>query len=84
MIIMQKRYVKSVIKYLEDLELGTQFNLGSGTVAVLREKGIGSCKVFVISQPLSRDFLLRDGSKDPYWYGTQSWGPKTLIKEVKQ
>ena len=78
---MQKRSVKSVNKHLEDLELGTQFALGTGTVAVLLEKGIGSCKVFVISQPPSRDFLLRDGKKDPYWYGTQAWGPQTIVKE---
>ena len=78
---MPKRSVKSVNKHLEDLELGTQFALGTGTVAVLLEKGIGSCKVFVISQPPSRDFLLRDGSKDPYWYGTQAWGPQTVVKE---
>ena len=78
---MPKRSVKSVNKYLEDLDLGTQFKLGTGTSAVLLDKGIGSCKVFVISHPMSRDFLLRDGSKDPYWYGVQQWAPKTEVKE---
>jgi|ETNvirenome_6_85_1030632.scaffolds.fasta_scaffold03223_6 hypothetical protein len=73
----------AALKKLIDLELGTKFRVGSGTVGFLLNKAIGSATVFVIEVPKSPSFYNEDGSIDPYWTGKLRWSSETEVEVIK-